>query len=137
MGKDNQEPSFSAAIWNKIASTYEARFMDLRIYDESYIYFCLQFPKKNPRILEIGCGPGNVTAFLFQRLPEASILCTDYAANMLAIAERNNPKAEFMLLDARQLQTIHAVFDGIVIGFCIPYLSPSECRNLSKTAPVF
>lgn len=130
MKNENQDPSTSAGIWSKIASLYEARFMNLRIYDESYKCFCRQFPVKNPRILELGCGPGNITAFLFQQLPEASILCTDYAANMLAIAEKNNPKAEFMLLDARQIRAIHTVFEGIAIGFCIPYLSPSECRQL-------
>lgn len=130
MGKDHQDPSSSAGIWSKIAPLYETQFMHLRIYDESYAFFCRQFPRQDPRLLELGCGPGNITAFLFQQLPEASILCIDYAANMLAIAEKNNPKAEFMLLDARQIRTLNTVFDGIAIGFCIPYLSPSECRQL-------
>ena len=46
--------------WNKVASLYEDKFMDLDLYNNTYDYFC-ELVKDNAKILEIGCGPGNIT----------------------------------------------------------------------------
>lgn len=40
-----------------------------------------------PRILDLGCGPGNITFRLAAALPRASVLGIDGAAAMLALAE--------------------------------------------------
>lgn len=39
------------------------------------------------RVTDLGCGPGNVTPFLRQRFPEASIVGVDSSAEMLAAAQ--------------------------------------------------
>lgn len=40
-----------------------------------------------PRILELGCGPGNISFRLAETLPQAPLLAIDGAAAMLALAE--------------------------------------------------
>ncbi len=44
-------------------------------------------PALGPRIVDLGCGPGNITFLLAARFPEAAVLGLDGAAAMLAIAE--------------------------------------------------
>jgi 2-polyprenyl-3-methyl-5-hydroxy-6-metoxy-1,4-benzoquinol methylase len=68
--------------------------MDLSLYDESYDDFCQLLQKKNASILEIGCGPGNVTKYLLGKRPDYKIHATDAAPSMLALAKINNPTAK-------------------------------------------
>lgn len=46
-------------------------------------------------ILDIGCGPGNSTAQLFRRFPEADILGIDSSDNMLEKASASYPEMKF------------------------------------------
>jgi trans-aconitate 2-methyltransferase len=48
------------------------------------------------RIVDLGCGPGNSTALLRQRWPEAEITGLDSSADMLATARRDHPGIEFL-----------------------------------------
>lgn len=54
------------ATWNKVAKAYQDKFMDLDIYNTSYISFIKALNHKASKVLELGCGPGNITAFLGQ-----------------------------------------------------------------------
>ncbi len=123
--------------WNKIAHLYEEKFMDLDIYNDSYQRFCDLLPTSSASVLEIGCGPGNITKYILGLHPNLKVLATDVSENMLALAVKNNPRIEAMVLDGRQLHQIQRTFDGIVCGFVIPYLSESDlsqfianCANL-------
>ena len=42
---------------------------------------------KGRRIIDLGCGTGNVTLAVKKRYPEASMVCIDLAENMLELAE--------------------------------------------------
>lgn len=116
--------------WNKVAGLYEEKFMHLDLYDQSYDLFCSLISKTNAAVLEIGCGPGNICQYLLKQRPDLKILGTDFAPNMIALATKNNPGAEFKLLDARQTKTLDRTFDAVISGFCLPYLSHSEVQTL-------
>jgi ubiquinone/menaquinone biosynthesis C-methylase UbiE len=118
--------------WDKLAQKYQDLFMDLNIYDESYDVFCELLEKKDASILEIGCGPGNITKCLLNKRPAYKIHATDAAPSMLALAKINNPTATFELLDARNINELKNKFDAIVCGFCLPYLSENDCIKLIK-----
>lgn len=112
--------------WNKSASIYEEKFMDLDIYNETYDTICTSDIKQNAKILEVGCGPGNITRYLLKKRPDFKILGIDSAPNMIEIAKRNNPSAEFLQFDARNINRLKDKFDLIVSGFCLPYFSKEE-----------
>lgn len=116
--------------WNKIARIYEDKFMDLDLYNDSYDVFLDMIPKTNSSVLEIGCGPGNITKYLLTKNPDLKIKGIDISENMVEIAKRNNPLAEFEVMDVRRLDSLNVKFDAIVCGFCIPYLSQSDCSKL-------
>lgn len=117
-------------IWDDIAQQYQDKFMDLPIYNDSYNRFCSQIPKENSQILEIGCGPGNVTKYIQNLRPDFIIDAIDFSSNMIQLAQLNNPKVNFKQMDCRTIKHLNKTYDAILIGFCLPYLSKSECEQL-------
>ena len=118
--------------WNNIAQRYEDKFMDLLIYDDSYDSFINLISNSNASILEIGCGPGNISKYILKRLPNANYLATDVSSNMIELAKKNNPSAEVAILDCREIDSLQKKFNAIICGFVIPYINANDCNKLFK-----
>lgn len=103
--------------------------MDMTFYDETYVRYCDLLKNADASILEIGCVPGNITKYLLTKSPSYQILAIDVAEIMIDLAKKNNPSAEFKVLDAQSIATLPGKFNGIVAGFCIPYLDPLETET--------
>lgn len=115
--------------YDRIAQRYQEVFMDLDLYDDTYDRFCALL-RPNASVLEIGCGPGNVTRCLLRRRPDLSVTAIDMAPAMLELAKANNPSVECLLMDCRDIGTIGRRFDAVLSGFCMPYLSQDDCVRL-------
>jgi cyclopropane fatty-acyl-phospholipid synthase-like methyltransferase len=119
--------------------------MYLDLYNNTYDRFCDYIETKNSEILEIGCGPGNITKHLISKRPDFKILGLDIAPNMIKLAIKNNPLAKFEVKDIRTIDNIERNFDAIISGFTLPYLSCKErikfiqdCENiLSKNGILY
>ena len=118
--------------WNKVASLYQDKFMDLDLYNDTYDLFCKHVEKVNPNILEIGCGPGNITKYILSKRPDFNIKGIDIAPNMIELAKQNNPAANFEVMDCREIDKLSSKFDAVMCGFCMPYLSKEDCAKLIK-----
>ena len=116
--------------WNNVAQLYEENFMELELYNDTYKRFCDLLSKPNASVLEIGCGPGNITRHILNLNTKLKVLATDISRNMIDLAKKNNPEIEVQVLDCRNLKTINNKFDGIICGFTIPYLSKLDCLKL-------
>ena len=116
--------------WNKLASLYQDKFMDLDLYNETYDFVCNSITRVNAKVLEIGCGPGNITKYLLSQRPDFDIFGIDISPNMIELAEKNNPTAKFAVMDSRQINSLEKKYDGIIGGFCLPYLSKTESKEL-------
>lgn len=121
-------------VFDKNASLYQTKFMDVSMYDDSFDLFCSYIPKKEAEILELACGPGNITKYLLDKRPDFKILGTDLAPNMIELAKLNNPSATFQLLDSRDIKSLNKRYDAIMCGFILPYLSKEETEQLIKDA---
>ena len=99
-------------------------------YQETFDVFLDLIPKTNSSVLEIGCGPGNITKHLLTKNTDLKIKGIDISENMIELAAKNNPSAEFEIMDTREIHYINDNFYGIVCGFCIPYLSQLDCLKL-------
>lgn len=120
--------------WNKVASLYQEKFMDLDLYNETYDFFCNSITGSKASILEIGCGPGNITRYISAKHPGFHIHGIDIAPNMIELARKNNASASFEVMDAREISELQTRFDGIVCGFCLPYLSQADTKKLLSDA---
>ena len=122
------------ALFDQRAQDYQDKFMHLNQFQDTFDLFCAQLPKTGAQVLELACGPGNITHHLLARRPDLQILGTDLAPKMLELARINNPSATFELLDCRDVGQFEQKFDGIVCGFGLPYLSKEEALGFIRDA---
>ena len=130
----NEKTVMAVNVFNKCAAAYQDKFMDVSLYKDSLDLFCDSIEKEHADILEIACGPGNITRYLLNKRPGFKILAIDLAPNMLELARSNNPEAEFRLMDCRDIGTLGKMYDAVMCGFCLPYLSKDEAVKLIKDA---
>lgn len=118
--------------YNKFARRYQDKFMDLDSYNDSYKLFCQLIDNEDAEILELACGPGNITKYLLNKHPTYKILATDLSYKMLELAKVNNPTAKFNLMDCRDLCKIEKKYNAIINGFGLPYISKIEVEKFIK-----
>jgi cyclopropane fatty-acyl-phospholipid synthase-like methyltransferase len=121
-------------VFDKYATDYQTRFMDVSYYQASVQTFCKLLTKPQAQILEVACGPGNITRYILELCPKVQLLGTDLAPNMIALAKDNNPTATFKIMDGRNIQQIQQAFDGIVAAFFFPYLNQAETAQFITDA---
>jgi 2-polyprenyl-3-methyl-5-hydroxy-6-metoxy-1,4-benzoquinol methylase len=122
----------AVAIFDKLAKVYQNKFMDVSLYSDSFDFFCNNIDPIHADILEIACGPGNISQYLLNKRPGFKLLGTDLSPHMIKLAAINNPQAEFQLMDCREIGQIEKKYDGIMCGFCLPYLPKEATRLLIK-----
>ncbi|MBA3681724.1 MAG: class I SAM-dependent methyltransferase [Bacteroidetes bacterium] len=121
-------------IFNKLADQYQHKFMNVDMYADTFAVFCNAIKKQNSEVLELACGPGNITKYLLKKRPDLKILGTDLSLNMVELAKLNNPEAEFRIMDCRDLLALNKKYDAIMCGFCLPYLSKEDALKLISDA---
>lgn len=120
----------AAKIFNSKALLYEKKYMDVGLYAPTLNQFSDLLASDKATVLDLACGPGNITKYLLQRKPAFKIFGIDLAPKMLERAAINNPSATFQLMDCRAIGTLTQRFEGIMCGFCLPYLNKEEALQL-------
>ena len=72
-------------------------------------------------LLEVGCGTGQITAWLAQAVAPGRILGVDFSAGMLTEARRKNPSADFDLLDICVEEPPRGAFDVALCFNAFPH----------------
>lgn len=119
-------------VFSKNAELYQERYMDVAAYSDMLDIFCNSIAKDKANLLDIACGPGNITKYVLSQKPGFEILGIDISPAMLALAAANNPTATFREIDCRDISKLSATYNGIIIGFCLPYLSREEVVKLFR-----
>jgi len=124
----------SANTFHRRAALYRDKFAGLTLYDDSYREFCRLLRPGRARVLDVACGPGNVTRFLRSQRPDQDSLGIDLAPWMVEFAREAVPSAQFAVHDCRCLADLHRQFDGIICAFGLPYLSGEEVSAFIQAA---
>jgi len=134
----------TVGTFNKLADAYQEKYMDDDFYFDTYDTFCELITNDNAAILDVACGPGNISKYLLNKRPGFKIEGIDLAPNMVGLARINNPSASFQVMDSREISAINKQFDAIMCGFCFPYLSREDvarfiddARKLLKNDGIF
>lgn len=126
--------TMAVAVFDEHARQYQDKYMDQHAYSATLDLFCQHLPQHSADVLDVACGPGNISRYLLGQRPELHILGIDLSPNMLLLARENNPQADFQLLDCRHIDRLERQFAGIVCGFVLPYLSREEALQLITDA---
>jgi ubiquinone/menaquinone biosynthesis C-methylase UbiE len=122
----------SVATYNACAEKYAEVFMDISPYHDRIDEWCRRINIDSPMILDLGCGPGNISRYLRDRWDSPKITGIDLAEEMIRIARKTAPSVKFICEDARKIEFPDNSFDGIIVSFCIPYLSLNETSDLIR-----
>ncbi|MFM2016711.1 MAG: hypothetical protein RL007_367 [Bacteroidota bacterium] len=129
---------YFADSFNRHVKWYEESITPLSIYNESYNAL-IERMRTDANILDVGCGPANVSSYIKTHLPETAVTGIDLAPEMISKAKEKIPEGDFRVMDIRNVSQLEELFDVIVLGFCIPYLNDKEiitllndCRQLTR-----
>lgn len=122
----------ASEVFDKLAALYQSKYMDVSAYATQLDDFLELLKVPHPHILEIACGPGNITRYLLNKRPDLQIFGTDLAPAMIELAKINCPEASFAVMDCRNISSLQAKYDAIIASFCLPYLNRSEVKSLLK-----
>ena len=118
--------------YNNLSEQYHDKFMNATVYHHSYDKLLKHAKKTHQTVLDVACGPGNITKNLLSNRNDFKVLGIDAAEKMIQLAKENVPNANFKILDCRNIKDLPQKFDIIVFGFCFPYISKEECIQLIK-----
>jgi predicted TPR repeat methyltransferase len=116
-------------VYKKYATGFDEKIASLEIYNESYD-FLLKKIQDGAAILDLACGPGNVSHYLKRHKPGLKITGVDISEEMIDIAQTRIQDGKFIARDICEVE-FSAKFDCVICAFGIPYL------DLNETAKVF
>jgi len=109
--------------WREVAERYDAAFVNAT---GQSIAPMLDAVGAGPgvRMLDVACGPGYATAAAAAR--GGSVLGVDFAAEMVALAQRKWPGVEFVEGDAENLDLPDGEFDAVLMNFGVLHLADPD-----------
>ena len=120
------------------APTYESRASVQRLAAERLAGMIAALPlPARPRVLEIGCGTGFLTAALGRSLPGAQIVATDLALPMIIACRAANPRPAYAVMDGERPCFAPASFDLVCASLAVQWFEEREaslnglCRLLA------
>lgn len=109
--------------WQRVADKYDAGWSSATRQFVSPLLDAAEVGE-NMLILDVGCGPGYVSAAAKER--GAVPIGLDFCQQMIGIAKRKFPDIEFFEGDAQQLSFADATFDRVLSSFALLHLAAPE-----------
>ncbi|SDG63122.1 class I SAM-dependent methyltransferase [Desulfosporosinus hippei] len=82
------------------------------------------------KVLDLGCGPGNVARQLMLVGKNFTLKGIDLSEEMIKLARKNAPAGDFSCEDIRDISFKTESFDAVFLSFCIVHLNQSEVLSL-------
>ena len=123
----------SVNTFDRFAERYAQKYLALDTYDDYYRQFCLHVSRQGANVLDVACGPGNVSAYLVRERPDLQVLGIDLAPSMVRLAQTHVLSASFLVHDCRHLADLGRVFDGIAYAFGLNYLNKEDAEQFFES----
>lgn len=109
--------------YNEIASIYSEEYFNDKS-DLPYLDNFLSLLPSKARILDMGCGPGQFSKYLYDKGFEVEGI--DLSENMLEIAKKEVPEVRFKLMDMRNLNYKSNSFDGLLVSYSLIHIASDD-----------
>lgn len=131
---------FFPAVFSRHAEAYQRRLEDIMARGEARgrtRVIELAAARPGMRILDLACGPGNLSRRLAAQVaPGGEVIGVDLAPGMIELARASGiPNARFEVMDIEQLAFADATFDGAVCGHGLQF-APNLGRALREARRV-
>ena len=114
---------FAVSTYNKIADKYTQQYFD-DLTDLPYIDKFLDKLPSKAKVLDVGCGPGTFSKYLFSK--GFVVEGVDLSAEMVKIAQQKVPWVNFHLMDMRRLSFENEYFDGLLVAYSLIHIPTEE-----------
>ncbi len=119
---------FFPGVFSRHAEAYQQRLEDIMARGEARgrtRVIELAEPRPGMRIIDLACGPGNMTRRLAPLVaPGGEVVGVDLAPRMIELArEARIPNARFEVMDIERLEFADGSFDGAVCGHGLQFTS--------------
>ncbi|HII08156.1 MAG TPA: class I SAM-dependent methyltransferase [Methanosphaera sp.] len=117
--------------FNEEAQSFDAQVQkNIPCYNEMLTALINAIPddKENPKILDLGCGTGNITKRVMERFPQARVTCLDLSENMIEIAKQKLSEyesIEYVIGDFTQMQSDEK-YDAIISSLALHHIPNDE-----------
>jgi SAM-dependent methyltransferase len=119
----------SVATFDRLADRYAEKYFHLDMYDRYLERFAKRIEAQGASVLDVACGPGNVSAYLAKHRPDLKLVGIDLAEGMIKQARLRVPSAEFLIKDCRYIGELEQVFDASALAFGLSYLTDDDANR--------
>lgn len=120
----------SVATFDRLADRYAEKYFELNIYNRYLERFVKRIQTQGASVLDVACGPGNVSAYLAKVRSDLQLVGIDLAEGMIRQARLRVPSAEFLVKDCRSINELGHVFDAAAFAFGLSYLTDDDATRL-------
>lgn len=120
--------------WNKMQDKYVVRRSERF---EIIADLIIATQPKNPKVLDIGSGTGSLSQLILEKVPSATLYCTDVDPTLLWLAEGLKEKYDSRVFISRAdlrdnswVNNYSVKFDAIVSATALHWLTTTELRSL-------
>lgn len=129
-----EAPSITQS-YDRIADVYAERFfeeLDEKPLDRALLALFADEVRDRGRVVDVGCGPGQVARALHARGVEVTGL--DASASMIAVAQRLSPMLEFKVGSFRKLPYADGTLAGITAFYAFVHVPVDELPQVLSEA---
>lgn len=119
----------SVASFDRLADRYAEKYFHLDLYDRYLERFVKRIESQGTSVLDVACGPGNVSAYLAKARPNLKLVGIDLAEGMVRQASLRVPSAKFWVKDCRHIEGLEQVFDAAAFAFGLSYLTDDDANR--------
>jgi len=116
-------------VFEQFAKEYSEEYGDVSLYKHLLKKFVSRLDP-DAKVLDLACGPGNMTEFIDKTGNDLQIECVDIAPAMIALVQKKLPHVICHLEDIKSFKIRKNYYDGIICSFGLPYFTQEEATLL-------
>lgn len=128
--------SKTITAYDKNCIAFNDKFMEFPPYIQKIEEF-IDLLEPGVKVLDLGCGPGNVSRQLMLSGKKFKIEGIDLSEEMVKLARKNAPSGDFSCKDIREISFSKESYDVLILSFCIVHLSETEMLSLLQKVSTY